>query len=48
LGAATAYTDAASASRRVIAWPTETEVEVWLGVASVALVVWFFWSVRRK
>jgi len=31
-----------------IRWPSEAEVDVWLGIASVALVVWFFWSVRRK
>jgi len=31
-----------------VSWPSEAEVEVWLGFASVALVFWFFWSVRRK
>ena len=32
----------------VNAWPTEAEVEGWLGAASIALVVWFFWLVRLK
>jgi hypothetical protein len=32
----------------MIAWPTEAEVDVWLGVAAVAVLVWFFSSVRRK
>jgi hypothetical protein len=31
----------------MILWPSQAELEVWVGLAALALIDWFFWSVRK-